>query len=401
MTTLKKRTAPALVAMALLLGAAPAAAAGLDSFLPPPSDPNVLNLTERDEAADAVVRRWEASKQADVDALIKGGATRAEAEAAINERIDLGWEAVEVADYEMDVTPALDALQARLSVLALMTRLGHERFAAFAAQQKLSVPESFYGCMCNAHSTIGNPIGYHPAPTEDCDNSAPCKGGNWGCVAYGLPQDPKVWSRCLAASATEGEGGHLLDQIVAVVGRAQQQEAHKQVCAAVTEHWQPRRAQLNEQVTRGRAALNAWVAQQERFGDEGARSWVRSMVDAVVGPDVKPVPGYMLAELNQNIGALKCLDEVARHCEGPPAPGSPVAGQSAFGAYAQTLASEIRQRSDAEFALSLERKAVFERNPNDTRWGTEANQMVGFADMCREVAAHLGGLEPPAAVAGQ
>src|SRR3990170_8805206 len=204
---------------ALALGAGSAAhAIDFDSMLSAPLPEDNANLDQwaryhemRKAAAEKLVEQWSAQRQAEIDALVKRGATAQQAADAIDERILLAKQAIPTGAFQTDISPKLDSLQRRLAILSAVANLGHKRFTAFVGRYDVSVPNEFYGCLCNSYSITGTSIGYHPEPTEDCKkNTAPCKGGNWGCVSYDLPSDPPVWSRC-AASLAPGQQRPLLD----------------------------------------------------------------------------------------------------------------------------------------------------------------------------------------------
>lgn len=216
--------------VALVLGGADAAhAVNFDSMLavPLPEDNADLDRWARyhaakEAAAEKMVEQWSAQRQAEIDALVKRGATAQQASDAIAERIFLAKLAISTGDFQTDISPKLDVLQRKLPILSAVVNLGHKRFSEFAGRYELTVPNEFYGCLCNSYSIMGTSIGYHPEPTDDCKkNTAPCKGGNWGCVSYDLPSGPGVWSRC-AASLAQGLQRTFIDRIVDRVGLLQE-----------------------------------------------------------------------------------------------------------------------------------------------------------------------------------
>ncbi len=110
-----------------------------------------------------------------------------------------------------DAIPLLKALQDEYGdpckeeanrdfVIQRLGKLGYERVIQLPEVQDADAADKadFYQCMCHSYSTMGTGISYHPGETKDCQNSLPCKGGNWGCAAYDLPSSPKAWVRCIA-----------------------------------------------------------------------------------------------------------------------------------------------------------------------------------------------------------
>ena len=101
-------------------------------------------------------------------------------------------------------------------VLGRMKRLNHEKLLMTLKELEIDRPDRFLGCLCGTYSIAGSGIRYQPEPSGDCQNTLPCKGGNWGCVSHDLPTDPKAWERCAASalvtlpSRKEGEEGEKI-----------------------------------------------------------------------------------------------------------------------------------------------------------------------------------------------
>lgn len=229
-------------ALAFALGGVQAAgAASLDTMIkvpPPTTQPyeDLLAAAKRyhaaqKAAAEKLVEQWMAGRQAEIDALKKRGATDQQAADAIDERIFLARLAASNGDFGADVSPKLDYLQRKLPILSALSNLGHERFQEFARRNDISVPGEFYSCLCQSYSIMGASVSYHPEPTADCRNSAPCKGGNWGCVSYDLPSDPGLWARC-SASTAPGLSKSFVDGAVDRVGMLQE-KYRKDVCTSL------------------------------------------------------------------------------------------------------------------------------------------------------------------------
>lgn len=76
--------------------------------------------------------------------------------------------------------------------------LNREKIVKVMESARLKPPRAFYQCLCRNYSITGTGVGYHPAPGGDCQNTKPCKGGNWGCVAHEFPRSSAAWEKCLA-----------------------------------------------------------------------------------------------------------------------------------------------------------------------------------------------------------
>ena len=86
-------------------------------------------------------------------------------------------------------------------VLGRLKRLNHEKLLMTLKNLDIDRPDGFLGCLCGTYSIAGSGIRYQPEPAGDCQNTMPCKGGNWGCVSHDLPTDPAAWEKCAASSA--------------------------------------------------------------------------------------------------------------------------------------------------------------------------------------------------------
>ncbi|PLX37054.1 MAG: hypothetical protein C0606_11080 [Hyphomicrobiales bacterium] len=129
-------------------------------------------------------------------------------------------------------------------VIEKLARLNHAKFLKVVKELGLEQPTAFLGCLCGTYSIAGSGIGYHPEPWGNCNNTKPCKGGNWGCVSHELPTSAEVWASCNAkhplASGT--------DLATAVVDKVAERSAAKPAgvrppvdvsqCAAIRESGQ-------------------------------------------------------------------------------------------------------------------------------------------------------------------
>ncbi len=164
----------------------------------------------REEAFVRVFVGWTKSFPDDLKKLEESGASKAEAEKALYERldrsqtlIDSGFRAPE------DISPALDRLENKLYIINNIARLGHGRLSSVMTALEMGEKTNLMGCLCAGGFAIGVGGGFNPAPSGDCQNDLPCKGGNWGCVAFDFPNKPKLWSLC-DAQEDESVVGEIL-----------------------------------------------------------------------------------------------------------------------------------------------------------------------------------------------
>ena len=115
-----------------------------------------------------------------------------------------------------DAAAQSDAQKARDYVLKSIAPLGYDRTRKLFDQVGVdkSAQTAFYACLCGAGAIMGSGVGFHPEPWGDCQNTLPCKGGNWGCVAFDFPRDKDTWTRCAAQQVGDG---NILDTILANV----------------------------------------------------------------------------------------------------------------------------------------------------------------------------------------
>ena len=86
----------------------------------------------------------------------------------------------------------------RAHIMDRLVNLNHYKLSATVEAMGLDMPVEIMGCLCASYGVMGAGVSYRPEPWGDCNNTKPCKGGNWGCVSHDLPHDPAVWERCLA-----------------------------------------------------------------------------------------------------------------------------------------------------------------------------------------------------------
>ena len=110
-----------------------------------------------------------------------------------------------------------NAQKAHDYVLKAIAPLGYDRTRKLFDQVGIdkSAQTAFYACLCSAGAVMGSGVGFYPEPGGDCQNTLPCKGGNWGCVAFDFPADQELWARCAARQGN----GNILDTILAKLKR--------------------------------------------------------------------------------------------------------------------------------------------------------------------------------------
>lgn len=106
----------------------------------------------------------------------------------------------------------LDREALRKNIIKRLPKLNHTKFKALMKRVGKEAPKGYYQCFCHSYSTMGNGIGYSPNRDKLCDNTDPCKGGNWGCTSYPLPSDLKVIERCIM-SAKYDDNSTIVDAI--------------------------------------------------------------------------------------------------------------------------------------------------------------------------------------------
>ncbi len=121
-------------------------------------------------------------------------------------------------------TAQSDAQKARDYVLKSIAPLGYDRTRKLLDHVGVdkAAQTAFYGCLCGAGAIMGSGVGFHPEPWGDCQNSLPCKGGNWGCVAFDFPSGGDTWTRCAAQQG----GGNILDTILANIKKPDKSPAN-------------------------------------------------------------------------------------------------------------------------------------------------------------------------------
>lgn len=79
--------------------------------------------------------------------------------------------------------------------------IGYGKFMRVMTASNLKTPVNLLSCFCSSYSIAGVGISYLPEARQGCPaNEGPCKGGNFGCVSYGLPGSPAVWDSCVSGN---------------------------------------------------------------------------------------------------------------------------------------------------------------------------------------------------------
>ncbi len=106
----------------------------------------------------------------------------------------------------------LDREALRENIIKRLPKLNHTKFQVLMKRVGKEAPKGYFQCFCSSYSIMGNGIGYSPNRDKHCDNTDPCKGGNWGCSSYPLPSDSKVIERCIK-SAKYDDNTTIVDAI--------------------------------------------------------------------------------------------------------------------------------------------------------------------------------------------
>lgn len=128
----------------------------------------------------------------------KYGIKRSRAQMAINERIALAKKLVnnQFLGGPLDISPTIDIFDNRIKTMDYIAQLGHDRFKRLVKKFDIKAGDDLFQCLCHSQGITGTGLRYSPAPDKHCDTTAPCKGGNWGCVATDLPKDAMTWAAC-------------------------------------------------------------------------------------------------------------------------------------------------------------------------------------------------------------
>jgi hypothetical protein len=248
----------------------------------------------------------------------------------------------------------------------------------------------FLDCLCAA--------GYHYFGTD----GEPCRrtGPLGGVETRGLDM---ARSQSCAIAFPLADGRTVLEAVTEAAAKPGA-EAAARVCRTFVADWSARRDALEERVRSGREALAAWMARKLKSDDiYRGKSWLWTVLWATFNAPFpqrdqgfKYDPGPLGANLNQDIGAFTCLNELFSRCEaaigsGGAAESEPAdaRAQSAMGKYADELAADFSERAQQAFDRSIEIKDVLRGNPKEIRLSADANRESGYADMCRAAADDL------------
>ncbi|MBM9519212.1 hypothetical protein JWG39_05180 [Desulforhopalus vacuolatus] len=157
---------------------------------------------------------WEQSKiqEEQIKHYEKYGITKSQAQHAIEERLRLSRALVRSRFLGVkDISPAFDSLDNRVKAMDYIVGLGHDRFKSLINKFGIKLGNDFFQCLCHSQGLAGTSLGYSPAPDKHCNTTAPCKGGNWGCVCSDLPKDGVIWADCAKKYHT-ADGKNIFDR---------------------------------------------------------------------------------------------------------------------------------------------------------------------------------------------
>ena len=155
-----------------------------------------------------VVKEWEGKEyQEDMIKYYETmGIDREFVEKALNQRLKMSKDLI-ASDFktDWDISPALDFLDNRVATMNRISKLGYERLEKLAKKYDMKISKDFYQCLCSAKGIAGSSRSFSPEPDNQCNNSDPCKGGNWGCASSDFPTELKLWASCAKSHPMEGK----------------------------------------------------------------------------------------------------------------------------------------------------------------------------------------------------
>lgn len=145
-----------------------------------------------------LVKHWQKKEvqEQEIAEYGKYGINKALATKAINERLRTAKLVINTNFDHRNISPILDNLDNRVATINYIAVLGHERFKKLVEKYEMKVDDGFYQCLCRSKGIMGSGMGYSPAPDKHCNNTDPCKGGNWGCASSDLPKQGDSWMSC-------------------------------------------------------------------------------------------------------------------------------------------------------------------------------------------------------------
>ena len=160
-----------------------------------------------------LVKHWQQKEvqKKQIEEYEKFGISKSLATRAVKERLR---NAKEVVNNDFDfrnISPRLDYLDNRIVTMKYIAKLGHQRFKKLLGKYEMEVEDGFFQCLCSSNGIMGTGLGYSPAPDKHCDNTNPCKGGNWGCVSSDIPKEADSWTAC-AKKYKLKDGGNIFQK---------------------------------------------------------------------------------------------------------------------------------------------------------------------------------------------
>ena len=146
-----------------------------------------------------LVRQWQSKEfqENQLNEYEKYGIDTKLTERALSQRLKMA-QALIASDFksEADISPMLDYIDNRIATMDRIAKLGYTRFKQLADKYEMQIEDKLYQCLCRAQGVMGTGLGFSPEPDKHCNNSDPCKGGNWGCASSDFPSDGKAWMSC-------------------------------------------------------------------------------------------------------------------------------------------------------------------------------------------------------------
>jgi hypothetical protein len=148
-----------------------------------------------------------------IQSLTKNGIGKKLAKRAVEERIKMARKIIK-SNFKgvEDISPSLDRLENRVHVTKFIAALGYERLQSLMKKYNIKVKSGFNNCLCKYYSIAGNSSGFSPARDKHCDNTDPCKGGNFGCSSHDFPKDPGRYAYC-AKKYTTNKGLNIFQTL--------------------------------------------------------------------------------------------------------------------------------------------------------------------------------------------
>ncbi len=160
-----------------------------------------------------LVSHWQQKEvqEKQIEEYEKYGISKSLATRAVNERLKLAQEVINNNFDNRNISPRIDNLDNRVATMNHIAALGYERFKKLVDKYEMDISDDLYQCLCSSKGIMGTGLKYSPVPDKNCDNTNPCKGGNWGCVSTDIPKEADSWIAC-AKKYKLADGGNLFQK---------------------------------------------------------------------------------------------------------------------------------------------------------------------------------------------